>query len=94
MSESVAEIKKRVNAENFLDVRHEELIADPGRQLTTICHFLALEPLPEYLKDCSSILYPSPNQSRQKIEWTAADRQIIRDKISCFEFLDGYDFDN
>jgi hypothetical protein len=91
---TVADVMARVPTEDMLDVRHEELIADPHAALTRGCRFLGVEPTEDYLRDCASILYESPNKSRHKIDWTREQIDDVARRIDQFPFLEGYTFES
>jgi hypothetical protein len=91
---TVAEVMARVPEEDMLDVRHEDLIADPKAALTRGCRFLGVEPTEEYLADCASILYESPNKSRHKIEWSREQIDDVARRIDEHAFLRGYTFES
>jgi len=91
--QTVSEVMARVPAEDMLDVRHEDLISDPRAALTRGCHFLGVEPTEDYLRDCASILYESPNKSRHKVAWSAEQVDAIARRMEAFPFLNGYSYE-
>ena len=79
---------------DFLTIRHEDLIVNPEATVSQITTFLGLETRPDYLKDCASIIYPSPHKSRIKHHWSAKEIALVNNQLSRFLFLSGYTFDN
>ena len=75
-------------------LRHEELIADPQGELARLCEFLGVEPEPGYLDACAAIVYESPHRTRDRVEWSDADRRAVAEIIERHAFLRGYSFDD
>jgi hypothetical protein len=94
LCETVAEVKARVGADDVLDVRLEDFIADPEATLTTVCRFLGLEASEEYLRDCASIVYDSPNKSRHKAAWSPEQIDAVARRMETFPFLAGYSYES
>ena len=55
----------------LLTLRHEELISEPQRVLEDVCAFLGLERYPGYIESCAAVVFPSPTQTRRRVEWPA-----------------------
>jgi hypothetical protein len=75
-------------------IRHEELIADPQRELARLCEFLGIEPEGSYLDACAAIVYESPSRTRDRVEWSDADREAVAAIIAKHEFLRGYTWES
>jgi len=78
----------------MLDVKSEDLIINPDEKLMEICEFLKVSCSNDYLKNCKSIIYNSPNKSRLKIEWPNHLKSKVQQQIDCYPFLKGYSFDS
>ena len=74
-------------------IRHEALIADPQDELARLCEFVGVEPGPGYLDACAAIVYESPHRTRDRVEWSEADRRAVDEIIARHAFLRGYSFD-
>lgn len=74
---------------DILDVRLEDLIAAPVESLRRICEFLGVSASEDYLRDCSSIVFPAP-QSVADMKWTPEDIDLVLKKIADVPFLRGY----
>jgi len=74
-------------------IRHEALIADPQGVLARLCEFLGVDPEPGYLDACAAIVYESPHRTRDRVEWSEADRRAVDEIIARHAFLRGYSFD-
>lgn len=75
-----------------IDIRHEDMIGEPARSLSAACGFLGVEASPDYLRDCSAIINPSPHRSRMEVVWPEGLVDDIQRRMDAFEFLNGYSF--
>jgi hypothetical protein len=75
-----------------LTVRQESLIASPERELTGMCEFLGVDPEPGYLEACAAIVFPSPQRTRDLLEWAPAQIAAVERVIEAHSFFDGYAF--
>lgn len=94
LTSTIADIRKNVPKEEFLDSRLETLIEAPQEELTRICDFLGLDAYPDYLESCAGIIFKSPKKSRDKIEWTGSSIMEVDNRIKQFSSLKGYNFEN
>jgi hypothetical protein len=92
--ETAAAIRASLGERMVLDVRHEDFIADPRRELTRICEFFEIDAPRDYLDDCASIVFTSPNKSRLKYRWEQSVRDRIDAGVTRFDFLSDYTFDS
>jgi len=93
LCESVAELKTHDPAESIYDLRLEAFIEDPKFHLQRLCSFLGVESAPDYLEDCARIVFKNPKQSRFDLPWTKENIARVEARMSRFDFLDGYAFD-
>ena len=70
------------------------LIADPQGELARLCEFIGVEPEPEYLEACAAIVYESPHRTRERVEWSDADRRAVDELVARHDFLRGYSFED
>jgi hypothetical protein len=70
---------------------HEDLVADPRRELRRLAAFLDVEPEPAWLEACAGTVRPSPNRSRDRIRWSEPRLDVVRALIREFDFLDRYE---
>jgi len=103
LAESIAEVAAMagVNAKLIAGgrypvalIRHEALIADPQGELARLCEFIGVEPEPGYLEACAAIVYESPHRTRERVEWSDADRRAVDEIIARHDFLRGYSFED
>ena len=74
----------------LLDVRHEDLLAEPERELCRLAGFLGLEPDPAWLARCQAILKPAPHLSRREVCWEAGQQERILQRCGEYGFLSSY----
>lgn len=92
--EAVSYLKKQIGKNDILDVSHESLINEPKIVLSQICNFLGLDATNNYLNDCASIIFKSPNQTRFNYQWNNKWIEQVKRQIDQYEFLQGYSYDH
>ncbi len=88
------EVIERLQAEagkDLLHLRHEDLVADPQQELSRLCDLFDLEPYPDYLEACASIVLDSPRRTSRGVEWPPDVREAVGDLVTRFSFLHGYE---
>ena len=90
---AMRDFKKRTDPAAVLDLRHEDFIEDTASSLRKLCSFVGLDAPEDYLKDCASMIFPSPTKSRQRVEWDDSAIEVVRDRMKEFEFLRGYSYE-
>lgn len=93
MAASVAALKGRVGQDEMIDLRHEDLIADPRQTLSRLCGFLGQPAPADYLDACAGIVFASPHQSRREAQWPEGLREDIQAAMRQFPFLAGYSYE-
>jgi hypothetical protein len=88
------ELHSRLNASELLSVRYEDFVNYPEKNLEGICNFLGLEATPEYLKACAGILNQSPERSRRLVKWESDWVKQVQSRMSQYDFLAGYSFED
>ena len=92
MVEGVAWLKERLPTGSVIDVRHEDLVADPAAELARLCGFLGVEPEPGWLAACSAAVWKQTHRSRDGVVWTPAQREEVEKRMARHPFLAGYGF--
>ena len=92
MVEVVERVRRCIPPENFITVRHEDIIAKPQAVLSELCAFLGVDAPQAYLDDCASILFESPNQTRSKISWSEQDIKRVAAVCAQHDFLRDYTY--
>lgn len=75
-----------------LTVKSEAVIKNPRKQLLRICRFLNVSCSEDYLKDCASIVYAKPSESRHTINWDNDVKNQVLEGIKRIPFLQDYEF--
>lgn len=91
--EAISYLKKQISKNDILDVSHESLINEPKIVLSQICDFLGVDTTNNYLDDCASILFKSPNKTRFNYQWNNKCIEQVKSQIEQYEFLQGYSYD-
>ena len=79
--------------DDWIDVRHEDLLDDPEGCLRRLCGILGIKADDGYLRDCGSIVYRRPHRSRLDVAWSPAQLSDIQARMDGYPFLEGYSFD-
>lgn len=78
----------------ILQVRNEDLCANPFSVIVNMCSFLGLEwDNTDHVPRCAKIIFKNPNRRRDEISWCDEDLKRISDIIDRYSFLEGYDFE-
>lgn len=80
--------------DHLLAVHYEDFVTYPEANLIRICEFLEVEPHPDYLQACAGILHETPDRSRDMVEWTPKWKKVVEDKLTKYDFLQGYNFES
>ena len=91
---TVADVKQRLQPDEVIDVRHEDVVSDPKSSLIRLGTFLGLHMSDDYIKDCASVLFPAPRRTRDGSPWTDALVTHVGREATRFDFLRGYTFDS
>ncbi len=88
----VVAIRSGTDSQDWIDLRHEDLLADPVRALGQLCDFLGLGAEEDYLVDCSKVVYQSPHRSRHEVSWPPGALARVEGWIDRTPHLQGYSF--
>lgn len=94
LCQTIKELKLKIEQNNLLDLKHELVIDKPQDALKKSCDFLGIEVNDKYLNDCASIVFKSHSKTRNSIEWTSENIELVKQKISEFDFLQEYSYEN
>lgn len=87
---AIAKARTDYGPAEWIDLRQEDLIADPRAFLTRLCAFTGLDAPDDYLKDCASIVFAEPRKTRTGVAWPETLRARIEAAIGETSFLSGY----
>jgi hypothetical protein len=80
----------RAGRTTVLDVRHEELVADPRAQLTQVVHWLGLDASTSYLDACTATVFDNPRRTRHEVGWREGLLTRVEAATREYDFLAGY----
>ncbi|MGF1552477.1 MAG: sulfotransferase [Paracoccaceae bacterium] len=90
LAASVAAIKARVPAEDWIEIVYEDFTAAPRESLAALLGFLGLEPRPDWLDRAAAIVSPTSRHSRDQVAWTPEQREALTATIARHDFLAAY----
>jgi len=83
----------RLVGDGAITVWHEDLIAEPRRELRRLAAFFDVTPEPDWLEACAAIVRPSVDRSRDRIAWTDEQLDAVRRLTDELDFLRRYRID-
>lgn len=89
--ECILDIRSRVPASDFIDIRMEDLIARPAETISRMCEFLGQVAPEAYLTACRELIFSEPNRPRLDFPWDSKMVELIKKRISEYDFLAGYE---
>lgn len=92
LCETVRRTRPRIADDHYLELRHEELVADPAAHLELLCRFLGEEAPADWLAACAAIVFPEPRRARERAGWAREEIRRVESRLDEFPFLAGYDF--
>lgn len=92
-ADAVLDLSRRLDQRDFLNVSHEELIANPSDVIRDVCAFLELDPIPDYIDACRGVVNTQPHKARTETEWTQDLLRVVRERTSANPSLRHYTFD-
>jgi hypothetical protein len=93
IADTTDEVRARVDPSRFHEMHHDELIADPQRELNGLCEFVGLTAPAGYLDACSAIVRDAPHRSRDEIAWPPGLVDHIAARSAGHSSLARYGFD-
>ena len=73
-----------------LEVRCEDLIADPAKTISHICQFLDLECSADYLQMCVDKTFKNVSETRHLVEWDRETLYSLINELGTFPFFQQY----
>jgi hypothetical protein len=92
-SEIVARLRAGQPRPDWYDLHHEALVANAAEELASLCRFLGQTCDRQYLLDCSRIVFAATHRSRHNAPWTPDLVGSVLERMTRFDFLQGYTFD-
>lgn len=85
---------KETNQYDIFDLTNENFIDDPSFHLKRLCDFLDLECTEDYLKDCASIVFKKPTQTRFKVDWWDKKlKEMVQNEMNKYDHFSHYSFE-
>jgi len=78
----------------LINMKHEDFVADPVKQLATLCEFIGVEPEPNYLKACADIVFDSPRQRRHEVDWSEDLIKKVESQVKKDQHSNDYRFED
>tara|TARA_B100000315_G_scaffold252780_2_gene290271 strand:+ start:3096 stop:3950 length:855 start_codon:yes stop_codon:yes gene_type:complete len=91
--QTVSDARCQLSEEEYLEIHHEAMIDNPVQWLHVVCEFLGIKCSADYAEQCAQIVFRSPHKTRNDIEWSPEDIEIVCRKMKPFSFLNGYSYD-
>jgi hypothetical protein len=93
LADTCAWAREQMDEEEYLDVRHEDLIQHTARELSNMASFLGVEAPSEWLEPCAELVYDEPNRRREEVEWDEEVVEEIEQRLDRYPFLGDYGFE-
>jgi hypothetical protein len=90
MVEGVARLRAQLPPGELLDVRHEDLLADPRRELRRMTAFLGVEAPEDWTDACANVVWQAPSRTREAVEWPPEQLARLEERVAGVSFLAGY----
>ncbi len=90
----VARARERHPADAWLDVYHEDLLADPRSELARVLEFLGLPLVPEHVEAGAAHLWPSGHRRRHEVRWPPGLKDRVEAIVDRYDFLSRYTWDS
>lgn len=88
----IDELRRRLSADELLEVRYESVVADPVRSLSDAWNFVGLQASDRFLRECAQLIEPSVPSSRSSVDWSEAQQSEVEEIIAARPVLAGYTF--
>ncbi len=92
LCEAVAEIKRRTDPADILDIRHEDLVARPEASVRGLWEDLSLETAVPDVRACASVVHPAVSKTRLRATWDPELVRRLEVRAAEFPWLSHYTF--
>jgi hypothetical protein len=92
LCEAVAEIKRRTDPADLLDIRHEDFIAQPEASVRRLWEDLLLETAAPDVSTCASVVHRSASETRFRATWEPELVERLAVRAAEFPWLSHYNF--
>lgn len=91
--EAIFCINNKLDPDNYMEIKNEELISNPSETLIKMTAFLGIEENKEYINAACSIIRRKQHNSRNEVHWPDEIIELVEKKILEYDFLNGYTFE-
>jgi len=92
LGDAVDQIAKLLNADELLEIRYEQIIADPTVTLHDVCRFIGVDATAGYLSMCATLIDESGRRGRDRVSWSPKELSAVEGLIAARSSLQGYSF--
>lgn len=92
--DTAAAVKPSVGENDWLELRHEDFVADARKAMKELCDFVRVPVNDQYLDSCAEIIFKRPNESRRNANWAPALVRDVEARVSTYPFLTGYGYED
>lgn len=72
-------------------ISHEDLVADAGSVVETMCGYLDIDCADDYRNACASLVRPTVHNSRTAVPWDEATATYVSEQMAEFHFFSRYE---
>lgn len=89
---AVKELIEVFGIENVHNVHNCDLVNDPIGTISSIFDFIGVNMTEHFLRTCASKVFKSVSRSRDLINWTSQQREVVEKNMRKYEVLSRYSF--
>lgn len=90
LARSVDRARARLEADQVLDLWHEQTVTDPRAALESAATHIGVPAPTAWLDACARVVQPRPSQPHERVAWTPRSRDALRECIHRFPWLRRY----
>jgi hypothetical protein len=90
----VQNAKDLTGSYTWVDIRHEDVIANTAEVLQQLCALFDLPCSQEYLQACAGLVFPSPRKTRENQPWDTDLVAAVAERIRDYPFLQSYTYED
>lgn len=91
-AEGVRMAKEMTEGDAWLDLRHEDVVANTEGAIREICDLFNLTCTQEYIQACAALVFPSPRKTREGQSWEKDLIKDVAERIQAYPFLHSYSY--
>jgi hypothetical protein len=83
-------LQSKISNQNIYTLYHEDLLIHPEKCIVELLSFLNKEASSDYIKDCTSILFKKPTNTKNNITWSIDSEKRLKDFMKTSHELTRY----